>query len=120
MIDTLGIADELIARLSSARNEPSSIFTKKILRKLADECIGKINQGVDITKHVIVASNAFSELAQVENNIRKRREFRRKAILICKEQFNNNKYFHFLIISYCLIRAKNRTKNNCFGLFSYR
>lgn len=93
MIDTLGIADELIARLSSARNEPSSIFAKKILRELADECIGKINQGVNITKHVIVASNAFSELAQIENNIRKRREFRRKSIQICKGQIDNNKYF---------------------------
>lgn len=100
MIDTLGIVDELIARLSSARNEPSPTFAKKILKELADECIDKIHQGLDITKHVIVASNAFSELAQLENNIIKRREYRRKAIQICKRRIDNNNFDSNIAINY--------------------
>lgn len=93
MNDQFGIADELTAMLSSARNEPSGIFARKLLREITEKCIEKINHGSETAKHVIIASNAFSELAQMENNIKRRRDYRRNAIRICKEQIISNKQF---------------------------
>lgn len=93
MNDQFGIADELNAMLSSARNEPSGIFARKLLKNLSEECIRKIKHGSDITKNVIIASNAFSELAQIENNIKLRKDYRRNAIRLFKEQIIGSKQF---------------------------
>ena len=97
MIDQFVIADELGLRLSSARNEPSPIFARKLLKEIIAECDVKTKQGYDLTRYVVIGSNAFSELAQLENNIKRRKDYRRNAIRICKEQFIGSKQFDSIL-----------------------
>lgn|GEM_PF-3087171 len=87
------ISDELNSLLSSARNEPSGIFARKSLREITEKCKERIQRGSEIAKHAIIASDAFSELAQLENNIIKRKQYRRDALRICKEQMVKSDQF---------------------------
>ncbi len=82
--------DEIQARLSSARNEPSPIKTKFILNSITNDCAKAIGTQVDISRFAVIASNAFSELAHLENNANKRKLYRQKAIRICKEQLSKD------------------------------
>ena len=82
--------DEIQARLSSARNEPSPIKTKSILESIITDCEKAINAQVDISRFAVIESNAFSELSQLEDNVTKRKLYRHRAIRICKEQLSQD------------------------------
>ena len=86
MIAQFEFSDNLQARLSSARNEPSPIFARKLLKEILKISLEKIQNNTDITNNTTIASNVLSDLAQLENNILKRKNYRRDAIRVCKER----------------------------------
>ncbi len=84
------LIQELRSRLTSVRNEPSPVLARSLLKKTVAECYDLIKKDIDIAECAMIASSAFHELAQIENQMEDRRHYRREAIRICKIGINKS------------------------------